>query len=186
MNGRILVVSASLVADSRSRALANAAFRLLDERDDVDSKWLDLVDLDLQLFPRSEADPRLESIKAEFASANGLVLSCPIYNWGASAALMNLLHYVLHTGQGHRYQPFLLLGSAGTPRSHLALGELGRALLHEIAGIQVGPPVIADATDIDAQEGRLTAPLIVRLTMALDALVSHAKVSIEACQPTSV
>src|ERR1043166_1521362 len=91
----ILAISSSLATKSRSRTMARIALDGLTRFDGVRGRWIDLAEFDLRSYPRSEDDPVVAWMREEFEAADGLIVACPVYNWGAAGSLSNFLHYVL-------------------------------------------------------------------------------------------
>lgn len=173
----ILTVSSSLAVKSRSRVMARAAFEGLSKFTMIESRWLDLAEFDLQPYPTSEDDPVTNRMRKEFEAADGLILACPVYNWGPAASLTNFLHYVLDPENGRRYRPFLILAGAGTSKSHLAMDGLSRSILNEIHGIQIGPPIVGAGADVNRDSGCLAPALAERIENILEKLVRHTRTS---------
>jgi NAD(P)H-dependent FMN reductase len=173
---KVLVISSSLAAKSRSRIMAQVALESLRKLNMVEPRWIDLAEFDLLPYPRSENDPALNWMREEFEAADGFVLSCPIYNWGAAASLTNFLHYVLDSDGGRRYRPFITLAGAGTVRSHLAVDGVARSILNEIRGIQVGPPILGAGSEVDRESATVDRALTERIDEVIEVLVVHSMV----------
>jgi len=174
----ILAISSSLATKSRSRTMARIALDGLTRFDGVRGRWIDLAEFDLRSYPRSEDDPIVAWMREEFEAADGLIVACPVYNWGAAGSALNFLHYVLDSENGRRHRPFIILGGAGTVRSHLALDGVARSLLNEIQGIQIGPPILGAGTEVDHAGATLAPTLADRIEKTTAMLVTHAAVSL--------
>jgi NAD(P)H-dependent FMN reductase len=61
----------------------------------INRRWIDLAEFDLRSYPRSEDDPVVAWMREEFEAADGVIVACPVYNWGAAGSLTNFFHYVL-------------------------------------------------------------------------------------------
>lgn len=157
--------------------MARVALDGLTRFDGIRRRWLDLAEFDLRSYPRSEDDPIVSWMREEFEAADGMIIACPVYNWGASSSLTNFFHYVLDSENGRRHRPFILLGGAGTVRSHLALDGVARSLLNEIQGIQIGPPILGAGSEVDRDSASLETSLADRIEKATSMLVTHAAVS---------
>jgi|GEM_PF-6732791 len=172
----ILAISSSLSPTSRSRTMARIALDGLTRFEGVRRRWIDLGEFDLRSYPRSEDDPLVAWMREEFEAADGLIVACPVYNWGAAGSLTNFFHYVLDSENGRRHRPFVILGGAGTVRSHLALDGVARSLLNEIQGIQIGPPILGAGSEVDRDSDRLEPSLADRIEKTTTMLVTHAAV----------
>jgi NAD(P)H-dependent FMN reductase len=170
----ILTIASSLSAKSRSTAMAHHAHSIMAERGDVDAQFVDLACIDIGIYPRSENDPAVNLLAEQFERSDGFVLATPVYNWHAGANLENFLHYVLDPAAARRYRPFVILGGAGSSRSQLALDGLGRTMLSEIHGLQVGPPIIASGAESDSGAGEFSEDLKIRIARAIGVLADHA------------
>jgi FMN reductase len=169
----IVIVSASQAEKSRSRMAALHAHAYLTTRD-VKVDWLNLQDHNVLTYPRSKADPELETLIERFNTADGWVLAAPVYNWAVSGVLMNFLHYALDDDPHHRLRPFVIVGGAGGVKSHLALDGLARTMVYEISAIQVGPPLLAAGNLADRATGVLEPDLQQRIEQLMEALVHFA------------
>jgi NAD(P)H-dependent FMN reductase len=169
----ILTIASSLSAASRSSAMARHAHSILAKRGDIDAQFMDLADIEIGIYPRSENDPSVNLLAEQFERSDGFVLATPVYNWHAGANLENFLHYALNPAEGRRYRPFVILGGAGSARSQLALDGLARTMLAEIHGLQVGPPIIGSAADTDSTTREFSEELKSRIAGAIDVLAEH-------------
>lgn len=172
----ILAISSSLSSTSRSRSMARFALDQISKFEGIQGRWIDLAEIDLRTYPRSENDPLVAWIREEFEAADGLIVGCPVYNWGAASSLTNLFHYVLDSKNGRRHRPFVILGGAGTIRSHLALDGVARSLLNEIQGVQIGPPVLGAGAEVDRATATLDSSLADRIQKTVAILATHAAV----------
>jgi NAD(P)H-dependent FMN reductase len=139
----------------------------------ADGLTVDLINLQefqIQAYPHSEDDPQLKALIERFNTANGWVLATPVYNWGASAVLLNFLHYALDDDPQRRFRPFVLIGGAGGQKSHLALDGLARMMIYEISAIQVGPILLAAGELADRNNGSLAPDLQHRIQRAMKTL----------------
>ena len=179
---KIAVVATSPSERSRSRAGARHAAAFLREHG-VQTDLIDLRHTPLPLYdPGAADDPRRDELVRLFNAADAWVLSAPVYNWGTCSHLTNFLHYALDHG-GRRYRPFVLVAGAGSLQSLLALDGTGRTLLHEVYGVQVGPPVLLAADAVDRQTDALGDDARPRLEQALAALVHFAAASARLAAP---
>ena len=173
---RIVIVSASHADKSRSRLAGLYAQEcLLSYAVRVD--FIDLQVYNIHHYPHSETDPELKTLIERFDAADAWVLAVPIYNWGASGALINFLHYALNDEPLRRFRPFVLLGGAGGQRSYLALDGLARMLIHEIYAVQVGPAILAAGNLVDRATDTIAPELQTRIQISMEALVRFAAAS---------
>lgn len=167
----VVVVSSSLSQHSRSRIMTRYAVESLVTQD-IDAQLLDLAPLEIGSYPASAHAPGLLAATQQFNAAHGWVLASPIYNFGASAVLLNFLHYALDSDFG-RWKPFVLLASMGGQRSALALDHIARTLIYEVGAVQVGPTLsnIGD-TGVNRATGEMSLELRQRMDVHL-AVLSH-------------
>lgn len=170
----IVVVSSSLNRESRTRIMANYAVESL-ARFGANAQLLDLAQLEIDSYPKSEEQPAAKEAFAQFNTAQAWVLASPLYNFGASGVLLNFLHYTLSSDFG-RWKPFVLLASMGGQRSALALDHLARTLVYEVSAVQVGPTIsnIGD-TGVNKKTGEVMPDLQQRMDMQLEVLVHYAQ-----------
>lgn len=169
----IIVVSSSLNRESRSRMMAKYAVGSL-ARFGADAHLLDLAQLEIHPYPRSEEQPVAKEAFLQFNAAHAWVLASPLYNFGASGVLLNFLHYALDSDFG-RWKPFVLMASMGGQRSALGLDHLARMLVYEVSAVQVGPTIsnIGD-TGVNRQTGEIMPDLIQRMDTQFEVLVHYA------------
>ncbi len=170
----IVVVSSSLNKESRSRAMAHYAVQSL-ASSGVDAQLIDLAPLDIRSYPHSADSPTLSAALAQFNAAHGWVLAAPVYNFGASGALLNFLHYALDSGFG-RWKPFVLMASMGGPRSALALDHVARTLVYEVSAVQVGSTInnVGD-TGVNSATGEVAQELRQRMDTQLAVLAHYVR-----------
>jgi NAD(P)H-dependent FMN reductase len=179
---KVAVVASSPSERSRSRAGARHAAAFLRDHG-ISAELIDLRRTPLPLYdPGAPADPRRDELVRLFNEADAWVLSAPVYNWGTCSHLTNFLHYALDH-DGRRYRPFVLVAGAGSLQSLLALDGTGRTLLHEVYGVQVGPPVLLAADAVDRETDSLGADARPRLECALAALIHFAAASARLAAP---
>lgn len=169
----IALVSASLAECSRSRvAIDEGADVLRTAGCTVDV--IDLSTLDLQLYPRSEDDPKVLDACGRFDRADGLVLGTPIYNFGVSGALLSFLHYAMTTATGERWKPFCVLASMAGTRSAMAADAVVRSVTYERSAVAVGPPIIVSGDGVDRATGVVSDELRQRIQSQLRVLAQYA------------
>jgi NAD(P)H-dependent FMN reductase len=153
----VLVVSASLNPDSRSRLLALEARRIL-TGDGPPPEWLDLGKLVLPLCgpPESFDHPAAARAQAMIAAADGILAATPIYNFDANAALKNLIEL---TGSAWEDKVVGFLCSAGGASSYMSILSLANSLMLDFRCVIV--PRFVYATDDAFADGRLADPRII-------------------------
>jgi len=154
----LLLISASLNPDSRSRLLALEARRVL-TADGAAPGWLDLVGLDLPLCgtPASFDHPEALRAGAAIAAADGILAATPIYNYDANAALKNLIEL---TGSAWEDQVVGFLCAAGGDRSYMSVLALANSLMLDFRCVIV--PRFVYATDEAFAADGIRDPGIVR------------------------
>ena len=174
----VVVVSSSLSPQSRSRIMARYAVQSLTAHA-VDAQLLDLAQVEIGPYPASAHTPGLLAATKQFNAAHGWVLAAPIYNFGASAVLLNFLHYALDSDFG-RWKPFVLLSSMGGQRSALALDHVARTLVYEVSAVQVGPTIsnIGD-TGVNRSTGEMSLELRQRMDAHLAVLSCYVRTRAE-------
>ncbi len=123
----LLLVSASLNADSNSRLLAREAERVL-SADQHNVTWLDLRDLPLPLCDGDKAynDPNVLQADKLIAGAEGILIAAPIYNYDANAATKNLIEL---TGDAWENKVVGFLCAAGGVGSYMSIMALANSLM---------------------------------------------------------
>ena len=123
----ILVVSTSLNPASRSRAMGRAAV------DDLrslgrDPAWLDLQDAPLPFCDGGAAyqHPAVVAVTTKIATAQTIVVACPIYNYWVNAAAKNLIEL---TGTAWEGKTVGFMCSAGGQASYMAVLGFANALM---------------------------------------------------------
>jgi NAD(P)H-dependent FMN reductase len=170
----IAIVSSSLGEASRSRLGARRGEQRL--RDwGFPTLWIDLADLPIEAYPRSETDSALQAACAQFNTADGWLIATPVYDFNISGTLLTFLHYALAGDAGERWKPFCLLASMDGLRAAMALDHLGRTLQHERGAVAVGPPLIGIGEQLDVRTGRTSFEMNERMDRSLRALVHYAQ-----------
>lgn len=123
----ILIISCSHHPQSRSRLLAQAAEKEV-QRLKHTTHFLDLQTTPLPLCDghSSHEDIRVVQAKALVASAEGVLLALPIYNYGANAITKN---FIENTGEAWKEKPVGMLCAAGGKGSYMALVPLAGSLM---------------------------------------------------------
>ena len=123
----ILVVSTSLSSDSRSRILADFAFRELQQRQ-VASQWFDLNENRLPACDagQSYSDPHVVQLTQLIESASGILIAGPIYNYDMGSAAKNMIEL---TGKAWTEKVVGLMCAAGGQGSYMAPMQLANSLM---------------------------------------------------------
>lgn len=136
MTGLVIpVISCSLDPESRSRGLAERSAKLLRDAGHQ-TILLDLRDYPLPSFDNSEIfhNPAFTALHDVISKADNIILAMPIYNWGPSAAVKNLIEATGATGDDMNTAAWFdkvvtFLCSAGLPHSYMATSQLASSLM---------------------------------------------------------
>ena len=123
----LLLVSASLNSESYSRLLAREAERVL-QADGHPPAFLDLRDLPLPLCDGEKTydHANVQAARHLIATADGIILAAPIYNYDVNAALKN---FVELTGKSWENKTVAFLCSAGGLSSYMSIMALANSLM---------------------------------------------------------
>jgi NAD(P)H-dependent FMN reductase len=148
---KLLLISASLNPDSRSRLLAEEARRVL-TADGITPDWLDLSAHALPLCgtPASFDHPDVARAERTIAGADGIIAATPIYNYDANAALKNLIEL---TGSAWENKVVAFLCAAGGASSYMSIMALANSLMLDFRCVIV--PRFVYATDDAFADGRI-------------------------------
>ncbi|CAN5549674.1 hypothetical protein BH11ARM2_BH11ARM2_15830 [soil metagenome] len=170
----IAVVSSSHSVNSRSRVGARACAEAVHVAGGQ-AEWIDLSEMDLRPYPRSQGDPLLENAVERFNAADGWLVATPTYNFGPSGTLLTFLHYALGEDQGAKWRPFCILTSLAGLRTAMSTDGLARTILHERAAVQVGPSLLGTAADLNGEEGTVSPFMQERIERQMTVLVAYAR-----------
>jgi NAD(P)H-dependent FMN reductase len=147
----ILIISTSLRGDSNSRILAHEAKRLL-EQDGHEATLVDLRDHPLPLCDGGPAysHPSVALIGDLLARASAVLVATPIYNFGANAAVKNLVEL---TGSGWENKAVGFLCAAGGMGSYMSIMSLANCLMLDFRSVIV--PRFVYATGKAFADGRI-------------------------------
>ncbi len=171
----VVVLTTSYEEVSRSSVAAGVAIAHLERETGVEVTRLDLATLGVSAYPGDEDDPARDAAVAAFQAADAYVIATPVHNWGAAAATTAFLSHALDPDDARRFRPVLVLGGAGTPRSHLALDGLVRTLQSELDAVVIGKPLLACGEDVDRKAGTVRPDLAERIVQATTVLVQVAR-----------
>lgn len=130
------VVSSSLDPQSRSFVIAKLCLDKL-AQGGVRTNLIDLREIKLAPFDNATIyeTPEYAELHSAVASADGLILCTPIYNWSASAELKKLIEVTGSTPldgsrRGAWFDKVLTFaGAAGLPHSYMAFGALANTMM---------------------------------------------------------
>lgn len=133
---KFIVISSSLHPTSRSRLMAQVAYRHLQEiadRQATDSvasqiEWIDLAEISLPLCDGHSAyrDPSVGYLSALITAASGVLIASPIYNYDVNANLKNLIEL---TGRAWQDKVVGLMCAAGGAGSYMSLMPFANSLM---------------------------------------------------------
>lgn len=133
---KFLVISSSLHPTSRSRLMAQLAFRqlreLLDRQangaSEIQVEWIDLAEISLPLCDGHSAyrDPSVGFLSGLIAGARGVLIASPIYNYDVNANLKNLIEL---TGRAWQDKVVGLMCAAGGAGSYMSLMPFANSLM---------------------------------------------------------
>jgi NAD(P)H-dependent FMN reductase len=148
----ILIISSSLRSESYSRILAHEACRIL-EQDGHDVTLVDLREHPLPLCDggESESHPSATRIRGLLGRASAVLIATPIYNYGANAAIKNLIEL---TGSAWEDKAVGFLCAAGGMSSYMSIMSLANFLMLDFRSVIV--PRFVYATEEAFAEGRIT------------------------------
>jgi FMN reductase len=177
---KYLVVSTSGNPVSRSRKMAQAAHRHLQEAE-VDCAWLDLAAMGLPLCDADAcyAHPAAKILSTAIETADGVIVAAPVYNYDVSASAKNMIEL---TGSAWEDKIVALLCAAGGMSSYMSVMAYANSLMLDFRCVVVPRFVFAtgDAFDEEGVRDReiaeriaQVAAEIIRFTNALRASVSR-------------
>jgi len=164
---RILGISGSLRNGSYNTALLSAAGTLVSEGEDFITLSLDNIPMyNADLEAAGDPEP-VSRLKREIASADGLLLATPEYNYSVSGALKNALDWASRPPRSSPLQgkPIAIMGVGGmlgTVRAQMHLREI---LLHSDARVLSRPEVYVSrgSGKFDAQGKLIDEPTRLQL-----------------------
>jgi FMN reductase len=154
----ILVVSASLRAESNSRIMAREAHRVL-SADGTPSSLLDLRDHPLPLCDAGDSfeHPNSVLVKGLLEEVRGVIVATPIYNYDANAAVKNLVEMTCGAWD-NKVVGFLC--AAGGMGSYMSIMPLANSLMLDFRSVIV--PRFAYAMEGAFKDGALADPAVTR------------------------
>ncbi len=124
---KTLIISCSLKGYSRSRIMADAAHRHL-QNQGADVELIDLRDYPLPLCDGESAygDPNTVVLAQKTEEASAFILACPIYNFYGNAAAKNLIEL---TGRNWEGKVAGFICAAGGSMSYMSILSLANSLM---------------------------------------------------------
>ena len=122
-----LVISSSLNPKSRSKLLAQVAFKSLEQLK-APVEWLDLAEHSIPFCDGDLAyeNPEVKKLEDKIQTARGILLAVPIYNYDANAAAKNLIEL---TGKSWSNKVIGFLCAAGGKGSYMSIMSLANSLM---------------------------------------------------------
>lgn len=169
-----LIISCSLNPTSKSRIMAKAALKLLEEKN-AEVELLDLADLDIPFCDGSSAyeNPVAQDLAAKIRAADGILLAVPIYNYDINSTGKNLIEL---TGRAWTEKVVGFLCSSGGQGSYMSVMAVANSLMLDFRSIIIPRFVFATGDQFQGKEiahedlgeriGQLTDELL-RFTTAL-------------------
>lgn len=160
----ILILSASLNADSNSRLLAQEARRIL-EQEGKTVEWLDLREYPLPLCDAGPAygHPHVAAVAERVRAATAILVATPVYNYDANAAVKNLIEL---TGDAWENKVVGFLCAAAGLSSYMSIMALANSLMLDFRSVIVPRFVYATSAAfgagriVDAEIRRRVAELV--------------------------
>ncbi|NTF99077.1 NAD(P)H-dependent oxidoreductase [Agrobacterium rhizogenes] len=169
---KITILSCSLDPQSRSYVLAREAERILRARGHIPS-FIDLRSVSLPNFDNADcyAHPTYLQMHDAIQSADGVMLSVPIYNWSIGSVAKSLIELTGATGDGGRTaawfdQVVTFVCAGGLPHSYMAYAPTAMSLMLDFKCV-INPYVVY-ATTRDWSGDKLSDALATRLSRTLD------------------
>ncbi len=158
---KILIVSCSLHAESKSRRLAGKLESLWRADGDVAIATLDLRELALPPCDGCAAygDPATQRLQEAFTAADAVVFAVPIYNYDVNAAAKNAIELA-----GHQLTEKVagFLCAAGSDRSYMSVMAVANSLMLDFRTIILPRFVYAGEDDIP-ESGEMSSEICDRV-----------------------
>lgn len=168
MATKIIGISGSLRIDSRNTALLEAIGKQVRKLSDID---FEIGSIDLPMYtgnePRGFFPDEVVLLRKQIEKADGLIITCPEYNWNITTALKNTIDWLSLGGTlSPLYRKVIAIAGVGGGRlgSVRAQMSLRTTLLHNQAWLVPGPEVLISPNDNTFNEqGELNDPIAVGL-----------------------
>ena len=149
-----LVISSSLNPKSRSRLLAQVAFKSLEQLK-ASVEWLDLAEHSIPLCDGDLAykNSEVKKLGDKIQAARGILLAVPIYNYDTNAAAKNLIEL---TGEAWSNKVVGFLCAAGGRGSYMSIMSLANSLMLDFRCLII--PRFVYSTGEAFKEGKIADP----------------------------
>jgi NAD(P)H-dependent FMN reductase len=143
---RLLIISCSLNAASRSAQLARLALEDWRAADHDGADLLTLAPLDLPLCDGDTAvhHPTVAELTEKIRAAQGIILALPVYNYDVNAATKNLVEL---TGEAWTGKVVGFICAAGGPGSYMSMMPFANSLMLDFRCVIVPRFVYATTQD---------------------------------------
>ena len=170
-----LVISSSLNSQSRSRLLAQIAFKALNLMK-VPVQWIDLVEYSVPLCDGNSAyeHSQVKELKEKIHHAEGVLFAVPIYNYYANAAAKNLIEL---TGKAWSDKVVGFLCAAGGRGSYMSVMSLANSLMLDFRCLII--PRFVYFTGEAFEEGRVCDPEVEARIKELAKELNHICVALD-------
>lgn len=145
---KVILVSSSLAASSRSAILIEATAERLKEKGH-EAVIVDLREEEIPFCdgrPLEEYSDRIQTLYKDLSAADRLVLASPIYCSSISGVMKNFLDIFMHSMKGKRFGVCAALGSK---LSYMAIADLYRIMSFQANATGVQPSVVVDNADFE-------------------------------------
>jgi len=145
-----LIISCSLNPASKSRIMAEAALRLLEEKS-AEVELLDLAEMEIPFCDGSAAyeHPVAQELGAKVKDADGILLAVPVYNYDINSAGKNLIEL---TGRAWTEKVVGFLCSAGGQGSYMSVMAVANSLMFDFRSIIIPRFVFATGDQFQGKE----------------------------------
>ena len=146
---KYLVVSTSGNPSSNSRKMGRVAFEYL-RNEKVDCEWLDLAELELPLCDAHAcyAHPAARKLDRAVATAHGIIIAAPVYNYDVSASAKNMIEL---TGSSWEDKIVGFLCAAGGMSSYMSVMAYANSLMLDFRCVII-PRFVYATSEIFAEE----------------------------------
>jgi len=124
---KITIINSSLDKKNRSFVLANYANAVL-AKSSIEANVLDLRNYEIPVCDGSDYRKYedIKSIRSIITKSDGIIISLPIYNYGANAAIKNLVEW---TGRAWEGKTVAFMCNAGGQKSYMSVLALANSLM---------------------------------------------------------
>ena len=145
-----LIICCSLNPASKSRIMAKAALKSLEEKC-AEVELLDLAELDVPLCDGGSAyeNPAAQDLAAKVQAADGILLAVPVYNYDINSAGKNLIEL---TGRAWTEKVVGFLCSAGGQGSYMAVMAVANSLMLDFRTVVIPRFVFATGDQFQGRE----------------------------------